>query len=937
MKVFMDKRIVKKIAIILIIITIFSFILTKSVKADAEQIGGKLLNPIMSLFVSLGDSAMALLQKVVYGMDESLVNLNTTTHWWSKIIVVGVTVLAVIAAVAATVFTAGAAAGVLATASAIVAGIATTVTIVGVATITFPVTTQLVEGMLPSNFYLPFYSISPERIFSNEIAMLDVDFFNPRDTRIVFSDGTYIITKNMYTKEISQKLKEDKNATVIESTATEIRSTVSKWYQILRDISLVALLSILVYIGIRILISSTSNDKAKYKQFLMDWVVAICLLFVMQYIMSGANLIVNKITDIASSSVSSGNATQPEMFVITDSKKIKSAYKIFVEEPLNNGEIKKAEDSAYYSYFKNEDGTQNAGKNAKMLVWPAENWLQQARIKLQLLNEDSKTETFVTIGWKLIYVVLVAYTVIFMFTYIKRVIYMAFLTIIAPLVALTYPIDKMNDGKAQAFNMWFKEYIFNLLLQPMHLIIYTVLVGSAMNLASKNIIYVAVCLGFMVPAEKLLRKFFGFEKAGTPGLFAGPAGAAAAMELSHRLFGKPPHGPNGKGGNGNRGNGDNQLEDKSKIKYKELGNELFQNNGQDNPGGQNNSSGQDNPGGQNNSGVQDNPGGQNNSGVQDNPGGQNNSGVQDNPGGQNNSGVQNNPDEQDFPSVKYTPSNQNKLEKFGQNLKTQKRKLRNNFRSTPIGKGVYKVSSSKVGRALSAGARHYMDGMRENVLKNGGLTVGNITKATAKKAAAISGAAILATGGAIGGVVAGEPTKGVQGAITGGVTGYKFTDAAIDTVANKVGVSGTINAAKRGMLTDDELSEKQIKQNIKDFRNNSDNKEYIRKKFNGDSNKMEDFMDNYVPICQEKGLTDMADAETFWDMRHDPTLKESSNNMILNAIKESKKQDTTDFSAKANKEYNDTLLMKSNQNQEVATNARKLIDKASKLRYHDNK
>ena len=40
---------------------------------------------------------------------------------------------------------------------------------------------------------------------------------------------------------------------------------------------------------------------------------------------------------------------------------------------------------------------------------------------------------------------------------------MAFLTIIAPLVALTYPIDKINDGKAQAFNMWFKEYIFNLL------------------------------------------------------------------------------------------------------------------------------------------------------------------------------------------------------------------------------------------------------------------------------------------------------------------------------------------------------------------------------------------------------------------------------------------------------------------------------------------
>ena len=53
---------------------------------------------------------------------------------------------------------------------------------------------------------------------------------------------------------------------------------------------------------------------------------------------------------------------------------------------------------------------------------------------------------------------------------------MAFLTLIAPIVSLTYPIDKMNDGKAQAFNMWLKEYIFNALLQPFHLIIYFIFI-----------------------------------------------------------------------------------------------------------------------------------------------------------------------------------------------------------------------------------------------------------------------------------------------------------------------------------------------------------------------------------------------------------------------------------------------------------------------------
>ena len=51
---------------------------------------------------------------------------------------------------------------------------------------------------------------------------------------------------------------------------------------------------------------------------------------------------------------------------------------------------------------------------------------------------------------------------------------MAFLTIISPIVALTYPIDKM-DGEAKGFNMWLREFIFNALLQPLHYILYYIL------------------------------------------------------------------------------------------------------------------------------------------------------------------------------------------------------------------------------------------------------------------------------------------------------------------------------------------------------------------------------------------------------------------------------------------------------------------------------
>lgn len=132
-------------------------------------------------------------------------------------------------------------------------------------------------------------------------------------------------------------------------------------------------------------------------------------------------------------------------------------------------------------------------------------------MRLQLKGKDGEDRP-IRYGYAIIYIVLILYTVIFSFTYLRRVVYMAFLTIIAPLVAITYPIDKINDGKAQAFDMWLKEYIFNLLIQPLHLLLYIILINSAMAFASKNIFYVVLALGFFVPAEKLLRRFLDLKK-----------------------------------------------------------------------------------------------------------------------------------------------------------------------------------------------------------------------------------------------------------------------------------------------------------------------------------------------------------------------------------------------------------------------------------------
>ena len=95
--------------------------------------------------------------------------------------------------------------------------------------------------------------------------------------------------------------------------------------------------------------------------------------------------------------------------------------------------------------------------------------------------------------------------------------------------------------------MWFREYIFNILLQPFHYLLYTVLVGAAINLVSSSMIYAVIAIGFMIPAEKLLRKFFGFDNAGTLSAAGSFAGGAVFSAMINRLN-RPKPGKGGPGG-----------------------------------------------------------------------------------------------------------------------------------------------------------------------------------------------------------------------------------------------------------------------------------------------------------------------------------------------------------------------------------------------------
>lgn len=339
-----------------------------------------------------------------------------------------------------------------------------------------------------------------------------------------------------------------------QNMATELRGTISKWYVTLRNIALVAMMIILVYIGIRMLLSTIASDKAKYKQMLQDWFMALLLLFLMHYIMAFSVKIVEKVTDIVDSSVD-----DKQYFSLIpyseDSGKEKKFKKFIKEAGLED------------CYITADGQPTKDADDASGILYPT-NLMGYIRI-------DAELTTFGTvyIGKALCYFILVLMTIYFVFTYLKRVLYMAFLTIIAPLVAVTYPIDKIKDGSAQGFDRWFKEYVFNLLIQPLHLLLYYILVTSAWNLSSTNIIYSLVALGFMIPAEKLLRNFFGFEKAHTPGLLAGPAGAALTMNAMNSLANRGKKALGGGNGNNNGNSNSSSNEEARKPRMNESVNE----------------------------------------------------------------------------------------------------------------------------------------------------------------------------------------------------------------------------------------------------------------------------------------------------------------------------------------------------------------------------
>lgn len=258
----------------------------------------------------------------------------------------------------------------------------------------------------------------------------------------------------------------------------KIRTGVATWYYVLRVIASGILLVILIYVGIRMALTTIASDKAMYNKMLIDWVTSLALIFLLQYII---------------------------------------LFTFYVNDAL-------------------VEVMESTSKNINV------------SLAIEEIGKEGYAFGYKGIGATAVYFILVTQTIGLLISYINRMLKVSFLIIISPLITLTYSIDKMGDVKAQALGTWLKEFVFTVLMQPFHCIIYMIMVSTSLNLLTSNLglagsterlgfaIFAIICIRFIQEAEKIVRKIFHFEDDNSgPSVAAGMAMSAMMLSQSKNI------------------------------------------------------------------------------------------------------------------------------------------------------------------------------------------------------------------------------------------------------------------------------------------------------------------------------------------------------------------------------------------------------------------
>ena len=229
-----------------------------------------------------------------------------------------------------------------------------------------------------------------------------------------------------------------------DSIVAIIRGIISGWYVSFRNLALIALVIMVMYLGIRIALSTIPEKSGQYKTALWSWVVSIILVFIIHYFM---------------------------VVVFNINERILSLF-----ETANSSEI-----SIYDT------------------------------IRTRALD----TRLYIGIPATIMYLVLIIYFYKFLWVYMKRYFTIMILIIIAPFICAKYAFDGAKGKRGTSISSWMYDFGMNVIIQSVHALLYTTLMGVAINMAVSSVwgfILALVFINFILKADKIFFDIFNFGR-----------------------------------------------------------------------------------------------------------------------------------------------------------------------------------------------------------------------------------------------------------------------------------------------------------------------------------------------------------------------------------------------------------------------------------------
>lgn len=237
------------------------------------------------------------------------------------------------------------------------------------------------------------------------------------------------------------------------------------------DICVVVYLIILVYMGMRVLLLSTTADKkAKYKEVLFDWIKGVAILFLFPYVMK---------------------------YIIL----LNHAFVTYIDE--SSADIISAESASISSV----QGGLAGGSSYK----PDSSGTDYMSVMKKQAEETN------SIGDAICWFIMVVQIIQFLIVYMKRLITVMFLIAIFPLVTISYAIDKIGDGKSQAFDHWCKEFMLQVFTQSFHAINYVLVMGIVLQLDDTQWLFKIIGITYVAKGGDILKGMFAQMKGGGGG------------------------------------------------------------------------------------------------------------------------------------------------------------------------------------------------------------------------------------------------------------------------------------------------------------------------------------------------------------------------------------------------------------------------------------